>query len=126
MKIYYKYLGVFIALLMIEIYIGMFVHDNIIRPFIGDVLVVGVLYFFIRSFLKKPKYLGVYVFIFACFVEVSQYFNLASLLHLEHIKLAKIILGSTFDLGDILCYFIGTVILYLYEIVECKIKNKES
>ena len=124
MKINYKYLIGFIILLIVEIYIGMFIHDKVIRPFIGDVLVVGVIYFFIRGIFRKAKYLVWGVFIFACAVEVGQYFNLASILHMEHIKLAKIILGSTFDWNDILCYFIGTIMLLLYEIIEDKKQNR--
>lgn len=116
MKINYKYLSTFIVLFAVEVYIAMFVHDEIIRPFIGDVLVVGVLYFFIRSFIiKKIRYLTIYVFLFACFIEICQYFNLVSILHMENIKVAKIILGSTFDLNDIFCYLVGTIILLAFE-----------
>lgn len=123
MRFNLKYFITFIILLIVEICIALFIHDKIIRPFIGDVLVVGVVYFFVRSFFKRTKYLVVYVFLFACLVEISQYFNLVSLLHLENIKAAKIIIGSTFDLDDILCYFIGTIVLFLYEVVGKKLKN---
>lgn len=115
MKINYKYLGTFIILLLVEICIGLFVHDNIIRPFLGDALVVGVIYFFIRSFISKSRFLAVYIFLFACLIEVGQYFNLVSLLHMENFKVAKIIIGSTFDLNDIFCYFLGTILIFVYE-----------
>ena len=114
MKINYKYLGIFIILLFVEIGIALFIHDNIIRPFVGDALVVGVIYFFIRSFISK-RFLAVYVFLFACLIEVGQYFNLVSVLHMENIKVARIIIGSTFDLNDIFCYFIGTIFIFIYE-----------
>lgn len=130
MKIKYKYLGLFTILLIVEIFIGLFVHDNIIRPFVGDALVVGVIYFFLRSFMNKRKFLFIYVFLFACFIEVGQYFNLVSLLHLENYRAARIIIGSTFDFNDIFCYFIGTIFIYVYEIVEDyfikKVCNKEN
>ena len=122
-KIKCRYLGIFIMLFIVEIYIGVFVHDNIIRPFVGDVLVVCVIYFFIRSFIKKSRFLAVYIFIFACLIEVGQYFNLVSLLHMENFKVAKIIIGSTFDLNDIFCYFVGTILILLYEVISGKIKN---
>jgi hypothetical protein len=118
MKINYKYLITFITLLIVEICIAMFIHDNIIRPFVGDILVVCVIYFFIRIFIRKSKLLAIYVFLLACLIEVSQYFNLVSLLHMEKFKAAKIVIGSTFDLKDIFCYFIGTIILFAYETVE--------
>jgi len=117
MKINYKYLSTFIILLIVEIYIGLFVHDNIIRPFVGDALVVVLIYFFIRSFISKHiRFLPVYIFLFACLIEVGQYFNLVSLLHMENLKGAKIIIGSTFDLNDIFCYFIGTILIFVYEV----------
>ncbi|EKQ57677.1 MULTISPECIES: DUF2809 domain-containing protein [unclassified Clostridium] len=118
MKLKYKYLGLFISLLIIEIYIGLYIHDNIIRPYIGDVLVVGVIYFLLRGINCKSKFLALYVFIFACLVEIGQYFNLASVLHIDNFKLAKVILGSTFDLKDILCYFMGTIIIFIYERIQ--------
>ena len=118
MKINYKYLITFIILLIVEICIALFVHDNIIRPFVGDALVVVLIYFFIRSFISKHiRFLAVYVFLFACLIEVGQYFNLVSLLHMENIKAAKIIIGSTFDLNDIFCYFLGTMLIFVYEAI---------
>ena len=123
MKINYKYASIFIILLIVEICIALFIHDNIIRPFIGDALVVCVIYFFIRSFISKPiKFLAVYVFLFACLIEVGQYFNLVSVLHMENFKVARIIIGSTFDLKDIFCYFIGTILILAYEVISEKIK----
>lgn len=124
MKIQYKCLSAFVVLLIIEIYIGIFVHDNIIRPFVGDALIVGVIYFFIRSFIKKLRLLPVYVFLFACAIEIGQYFNLVSILHLEGFKLARIIIGSTFDFKDIFSYFIGMIFIYGYESVEDLIMKK--
>lgn len=116
MKINYKPLALFLIIFIIEAYIALFVRDNIIRPFVGDALVVGLIYFFIKSFINKSSHLlAVYIFLFACFIEMAQYFNLISLLHMENSKIAKIIIGSTFDLNDILCYFVGTILIYIYE-----------
>lgn len=119
MRVNYKYLYIFIALFLIEVYIGVFIHDNIIRPFIGDVLVVCLIYFFIGVFTRKV--LPIYVFIFACLIEIGQYFNLVYLLHMEDFKIAKIVLGSTFDFCDIISYLIGTILIFIYKAIE---KNK--
>jgi len=116
MKINYKHASIFLILLIVEICIALFIHDNIIRPFVGDALVVVVIYFFIRSFISKLRFLPVYVFLFACLIEVGQYFNLVSILHMENFKIARIIIGSTFDFNDIFCYLIGTIFLFIYEI----------
>ena len=115
MKINYKHASIFLILLMVEICIALFIHDNIISPFVGDALVVVLIYFFIRSFINKLRLLPMYVFLFACFVEVGQYFNLVSILHVENFKVARIIIGSNFDFNDIFCYLIGTILLFIYE-----------
>jgi hypothetical protein len=61
-------------------------------------------------FTKKVS--PIQVFIFACLIEIGQYFNLASLLHMEDFKIAKIIIGSTFDFYDIISYFIGAILIF--------------
>lgn len=124
MKINFKSMTIFIILFFIEIIIGLFIHDNIIRPYLGYVLVVGVIYFFLRIFIVKLRFLNFYVFIFACVIEFAQYLNIAAILHLENFRLAKIILGSTFDLKDIFCYFIGTMLIFLYERVNTNFIKK--
>ena len=42
-----------IILLVIEVLIALFVHDSIIRPYVGDVLVVVVIYTFVRIFVPE-------------------------------------------------------------------------
>ena len=56
----------FIALIIIETLIALYVHDKVVRPYIGDVLVVIVLYYFVRIFVpEKGKLLPLYIFIFS-------------------------------------------------------------
>jgi len=106
---------VFIILFLIEIIIALFVHDEFIRPYIGDVLVVFLIYFFIKIFLRKEVFLlPLYIFAFAAIVETLQYFNIVGLLNLESNTFARIIIGSTFDIKDIICYFIGCISLFIY------------
>ncbi len=119
MKINKRYLLVFIVLLIIEVIIALFVRDTIIRPYIGDILVVILMYTFIRGFIKKPiKYLPVYLFIFAFAVEIAQYFRIIDILNLHDNKLAATIVGTSFDIKDILCYLVGTIVLIIWERVE--------
>lgn len=116
MKINIKYLIAFIILFLNEVGIALFINDRIIRPYIGDILVIIIMYTFIRSFIKKPiRFLPIYLFIFAAFVEVIQYFNILEVMGLQNIKILSIIFGSTFDVQDILCYLIGSIILIIWE-----------
>ncbi len=111
-----RYLGAFFILLCIELFIGICVHDRFIRPYVGDMLVVILIYFFLRALHPYGmKNMIWYVFFFALAVEILQYFHLGRLLGLEHNRLAMIILGSTFDVGDILCYFTGCLLVWLTE-----------
>jgi hypothetical protein len=47
------YFSAFILLTLVEVFIAIFVHDNFIRPYIGDVLAVMVVYFFVRIIWPK-------------------------------------------------------------------------
>lgn len=99
-------------LFIIEVLIAALVNDSFIRPFFGDVLVVILIYFFVRLFTNiKHVYAVPGVFIFSCFVEISQYFNLLSHLNLQDNKFAGIIMGTTFNAMDFPAYFLGTLII---------------
>lgn len=119
-----KYALAFLIFLVIEVLIALYVHDTFIRPYIGDVLVVVVLYLAFRTF--KPegiKLLPMYIFLFATFVECLQFFNLIQLLKVENNTFLRILIGSVFDINDIVCYGIGCILLGIF---EWKIKGKMS
>lgn len=102
------YLAAFCVILILEICIALFVRDNFIRPYGGDILVTVLICCFIRIFLPEGiKRLPLYVFRFALVVEIGQYFDFVSLIGLGNIRFFRILLGSTFSFGDILCYGIG-------------------
>lgn len=105
-----------VVLLATLVVIAVFVHDSFIRPFGGDVLVVVWLYFFMKSFLNMSYLrLSICVLFFAYGVEFAQYFNLVQLLGLQDYRLARIVLGSTFDPMDLLAYTIGWVLVIAHE-----------
>lgn len=109
------YIISFIIIFCIEVLIALYVRDSFVRPYLGDVLVVVLVYSFVRIFLPTgiPK-MPFYVFLFACFVEVMQYFHLADTLGITN-RAARIILGSTFDWKDIASYAVGCVLIILVE-----------
>jgi hypothetical protein len=119
MKMDMKYIFIFLILLIAEIIIAFFVKDAIIRPFIGDVLVIILIYTLIRGLMKKSiKLLPVYIFLFAFTVELAQYFNIVDALDLQNNKVISTIVGTTFDIKDILCYLVSTVILIIWNRIE--------
>ncbi len=116
------YLIIFILLMIVETLIALYVHDDFIRPYIGDIIVVIVLYSFVRIFIpEKCRLLPLYIFIFSVAVEVMQYLKIINILGLQNNSFARVIIGSVFDLKDIACYGIGCLILALYEILRKKV-----
>ena len=110
-----KYFILFVIVLMVEVMIALFVHDNFIRPYVGDILVILCMYFFAKFIvLDKIKNLSLYLLIFSIIIELIQYFQLFNNLTSNH-RILKIILGATFDVKDILCYIIGYFMIILFE-----------
>lgn len=121
-----KYAMALVLLLLIEVMIALYVQDSFIRPYVGDILVVIVLYCFIRILIpEKFSLLPLYIFLFAAGVEVLQYFRLVELLGLENNTFLRVLIGSVFDLKDIGCYGVGCVILGVIELVSGKHKNEK-
>ncbi len=111
-----KYGIAFALLLLIEVIIALYVHDSFIRPYVGDMLVVILVYSFTRIFIpEKCRLLPLYVFLFAAGVEVLQYFKLVHVLGLEDNRFLRIVLGSLFDIKDIACYGVGCILLETFE-----------
>lgn len=111
-----KYVVVTVVLLILEVLIAIFVHDKFVRPYVGDVLVTVLLCTFLRIFIpSRIKLLPLYVFIFAALVEAFQYFNIVEVLGLSDNRFLSILVGSVFDIKDIICYAIGCVIVFALE-----------
>lgn len=109
------YLIAAIALLAVEIYIGMYVRDAFIRPYGGDILVAALLCCLWRCvFPKGGAWMPLGMFFFCAGVEAVQLLNLPALLVIEGTLLA-IIMGSSFSWLDILCYGAGCAVFALIE-----------
>ena len=116
-KLNYKYLFAFLVIFAIILFIAIFVTNYFVRAFLGDVIIVILIYTFIKSFVRNEiKLLPLYIFIFATLVEIGQYFHFLDRLWLGEYELIRIIIGVTFDIWDIVCYFVGCAIIWVYEI----------
>lgn len=106
---------IFLIIFFVEVLIAKFVDDSFIRPYGGDILVVILMYYFCKAFIDtKSIYLVMGVVLFAYLVEIGQYFKLVEILGIEN-KILRIVIGSSFSWGDMLCYTIGGVICYLID-----------
>ncbi|NYB73573.1 DUF2809 domain-containing protein [Sedimentibacter hydroxybenzoicus DSM 7310] len=111
-----KYAAAFILLVLAEVFIALYVHDNFIRPYVGDILVVVVIYCAVRTlFPNKITLLPLWIFLFAVFVEFLQYVGIVSILGLNENEFFRVLMGSVFDWKDIICYGIGFILLVVYE-----------
>ncbi|MCM1468815.1 MAG: DUF2809 domain-containing protein [Alistipes sp.] len=112
---------IFLILLAAEVFIALFVHDNFVRPYIGDVLVVIVVYYFVRIVIPEGRrWLPAAVFVFAACVEGLQYFHLVERLGLSENVFLRVLIGSVFDVKDIACYGAGCLILGMIELRRSK------
>lgn len=108
---------------MIEVIIALYVHDEIIRPYIGDVLVVILLYCLVKSFIDAPIFptaLGILAFSYL--IEVQQYLHYVEWFGLQNNRLASIILGTSFAWTDLVAYTVGIIIVVFSE----RVINKKS
>lgn len=107
------YLILFLVLLAVEICIALFVRDQFVRPYVGDLLVTALLCCLAR--VVVPNFSpAVPVFLFAAAVEGSQWLGLAEMLNLQGTVLG-IILGATFDWKDLVCYGLGCLLFAMAE-----------
>ncbi|UKO97377.1 ribosomal maturation YjgA family protein [Nostoc sp. UHCC 0870] len=119
-----KYFYFTFLLFLIEVCIAVFVDDGFIRPFIGDVLVVILIYCFVKTFGKiNSSIVALSVFAFACTIEILQYFNFVNKLGWQKYQILAVALGSTFDWKDIVAYAIGIITVLFLENRKAIINN---
>lgn len=112
----YKYGIVATLILCVEIFIALKVHDSFIRPFVGDCLVVILIYTFIKTFtnITVVNALGIVLGI-AILIEFTQLVHLTTILGLKSNNFLTIILGNTFSFLDIGMYLLGGALVLGFE-----------
>ena len=129
MKNRIKYFIMFALLLGIEIVIGRW-GTGIVRSYIGDVLVIPTIYFFLRmTFFERDSGFSVYVlplitFMLGGMAEIVQMVDFNGIFGIPRDSLLGILVGNVFDLRDILCYFVGLLLIGLYLLIERKGLNE--
>jgi hypothetical protein len=119
-----NYFAITILLFLLEIAIALYVHDNFIRPYFGDFLVVILLYCFLKSFVKVSVWVAAaLVLVFSFAIETAQYFNMVEKLRFQHSKIAKVVLGNSFAWMDLLAYTLGILAVIIMEKILFKTKE---
>ena len=105
-----------LTLFLVEVFIGLYMHDAVIRPYGGDFLVVILLYCLVKSFTGLSVWTAtIGVLVFSYLVETLQYFHIVNLLGLEKSKFACIIIGTSFAWSDLLAYTLGVLVVLIVE-----------
>ena len=111
-----NYFGLAILFFCTEVLIALFVNDRFIRPYLGDVLVVILIYCFLKSFLQLPVLTAaIFVLIFSFAIEFLQFLNIVEILQLEKSKIARTVIGTSFSWIDLLSYVVGIAIVLIVE-----------
>lgn len=105
-----------IILFIIEVLIALFVHDNFIRPYVGDFLVVILIYCAVRTFINaSPLKVAIGVLLFSYLIETLQYFHIVDRLGLSQNVVARTVIGYGFEWWDILAYTLGIITVLFIE-----------
>lgn len=108
-------LTLFILLLVTEVAIAIFHFHKFIRGFVGDVLVIPLLFYFFRLFITwRTLYLALSVLGIAVAIEFLQLTNALNLLVFNS-NILQTALGTTFDYKDLLAYFVGFLLIFFIE-----------
>ena len=111
----YYFLG-FTVLLIIEILIARYIKDDFVLPYLGDFLVVILLYCFLMSVCKVSVLKGmIIVLVFSFAVEFFQMINIVKVLQYQPPEIIMIALGSSFSNWDLLAYSLGIVFIWMIE-----------
>ena len=121
-----KYLLLSILIFLVEVLIATVLKDQFfIRAYLGDVIVVMLLYTLVKSFfITNDTKLILGIFAFSCLIEFAQFFKIADKLGFPEGSLMYVVVGNSFSWIDILCYGVGCLFLYVF--VKITSNQKES
>ena len=112
------YLLIFLFLLGVEIAIATYLKTGFIRAYLGDLLVVILLYCLLMSILKPSVKTGLILTLAIAFaIELLQLIDLTRFFPQEYKPLATLVLGSHFSWLDLLMYVLGIVVAGITELV---------
>ena len=106
-----------LILFAIEVVIALFVRDAFIRPYVGDVLAIALVYTALRAAtpLSFHSALGLTLAI-AVASEIAPAARVLDALGLGGPELARIVFGGAFDWLDLLAYAVGGIVVGLVEL----------
>ena len=99
------------VLLAVEVLIALFVRDAFVRPYLGDVLAVILVFAGIRAVIATGPWTAAAVALsIAVVIEFGQLIGVLDILGLAHHQWLRIVLGTGFDVKDLLAYGVGALL----------------
>lgn len=121
-----KYFIAFLMILILEILIAKYAA-GFIRHTLGDYLCVILLYTLIKSIFKISNLTtAIIVLLIAYVVEFLQLTNLQNLYPSKYANTLKLILGTSFSIGDLIAYTLGILTVLALEKVLLLFRAKQS
>lgn len=115
MKLNLKYFIAFLILLILEILIAKYT-TGFIRHTFGDYLCVILIYCFVKSIVEISNLkVAIFVLLFAYIIEFSQLTNLQNWYPEDYKNILKLILGTSFSIGDLIAYTLGIISILMVE-----------
>jgi hypothetical protein len=110
------YFLLMLLLLIAEIFIALYISDDFIRPYFGDMLVVILIYCFVKSFADTPVIPTATAVLFLAFViEFLQYLHIIDRLGWRKYKIANLVMGNLFQWLDLVMYTAGILLVIIIE-----------
>lgn len=116
------------AVLAVELFIALALHDDFVRPYVGDTLAVVLVYAALLSVLEVRRVsaaLGALVVAFT--VELGQYVHIVDRLGLMDVTAARVVLGTFGDVHDLVAYTAALpVIAFAERVADARQANPRS
>ena len=110
-----KYFILFALIFLSEILIAKYAN-GFIRHTFGDFLAVIFVYCLVKSFIKiSANYAAILSLIISFCVEFLQLTNLQNLSLFKNSKLLRIVIGTSFSIGDLIAYSFGFLTIIVIE-----------
>jgi hypothetical protein len=112
-----QHLLIALCIFILEILIATtFVKIGFVRSYVGDYLVVMLIYHLIQSIRPfSPWPLAMGVLFFSCAVETAQFFHIVDVLGLQRGSLLRMLIGTHFSWMDLFMYGLGCMTSYLID-----------
>ncbi len=114
-----------LVVFLIEVVIALYVRDDFVRPYGGDILAVVFVYLGFRTITTMSVHVAAGAALGVAFlVEIAQALNIITLVGLADNQIARVVLGTSFAWGDIAAYIAGYVLILICERIRQQSANQ--